>query len=372
MTKTAALLSLCAFGVALGGCVAFPVGGEEFRTEYAAEIRAATEPPTKEYEPLVSATSAPNGHVDIGLAGDITVVQPQVQHYRSVSLTKRKILAVGFFPSWAEEFCSYVRPTDALRPMKGTPYVGNGKYTWDEPPTVDATGFEIGRVLNALTLTSLAAPLQFAEGLFGPFAHEWHYLGRQIERENYRDIHGVLHVNRSYSSRDLDLLEKFSAADRKRIGAWTYRDDDEHPQNTFWHGLTAVTLFPWPGISKFCTYVVHEPVELEKTTPAGAKTTVSRKAVAGPYGVFLQIPDAGFVRTLTVPRGETSVRFDLSPAGDGLSDGQAYVRFLPPSGGLEEAWDDDARAMLESVAGIDMPVALQLPVPKLSPARQGR
>lgn len=357
------LLAVCL--LTLSGCVAFPVGHEEFATEYATVIRPTSAPPTKEYAPSVAATSTSKGKVNIGLVGKITSRQPQAQHYESVSLTKRRIIAVGFWPDQAELGCAYVRPKDALVPIH-MPYAGDGEYSFDKPSTVGRGAFDGGHLLNLLTMTVIAVPLQFCAGLFGPFEHEWHYLGKTIETDKFRDQYGTLHENRTHDSRDIDLLSRFPEADRQRIGAWTWRDNDKHPQNSFWHGLTGATLVPWPGIFKFCTYVVHEPVELERTTSVEPKTTVSRKAIPGPYGVFLQIPDLGFAQTLTVPRGETTVCFDLPMAWKAAPTRQAYVRFLPPSGGLDEAWDDDARAMLELVSGYDFRIAFKSPLPPSS------
>lgn len=355
------VLLLAACLLTLSGCVAFPVGHEEFTTEYATVIRPTSAPPTKEYAPSVAATSTSEGKVNIGLVGKITTRQPQAQHYESVSLTKRKIIAVGLWPDQAEFVCTYVRPKDALVPMD-MPYVGDGEYSFDKPSSVGRGDYEGGLLLNQLTLTLLAAPLQFCVGLFGPFEHEWHYLGKTLETNEFYDKqNGTLHRNRTHDSRDIDLLSKFPEADRQRIGAWTWKDNDKHPQNSFWHGLTSVTLVPWPGIFKYCTYVVHEPVELERTTPVEPKTSVSRKAIPGPYGVFLQIPDLKFAQTLTVPRGETTVPFDLQMAWSAASTRQVYVRFLPPSGGLEEAWDDDARALLELVSGHDFLIVFKSP-----------
>lgn len=359
--------------VALNGCVSIPCGTETFTTEYPAEIRATADKAEKTYAPSVAAEGGEGGSVDIGLFGEITVTQPRSQHYNSVSLTKQKRLAVGVYP-WAAEMV--FKDPEALVPVY-LPYVGNGLYSScnDIPATFKLSkAFGVGRSLNVLTLGLLPIPFEFLHGLFGSFEHGRHYLGKAL------DSAPVLHAGYStgitktkHDSRDLDLLAKFPEADRRQIGAWTWRHNADHPQNTFWRGFTSNLadqscpgpFWPLPGIAKYCVYVVHEPVELERTTPAVPETTLIRRGISGPYGVFLQVPEIGLARTLVVPRGEKTVRFTLAPAESGMTSAQATVRFLPPPGGLEEACDEDARALLEQVSGRDFPLEVELPVPRI-------
>ena len=359
------LLVSCAGGALLSGCVAIPCGTQTFTTEYPTEIRAADEKPTKEYEASVAATTpGEDGKVGIGLACEITTTQARVQHYNSVSLTKSKRIAIGVFTGWAEEI---YHPKDGLEPVFW-PYLGNGRYSSDTFGYDLPGAFVGGSCLNALTLGLLPIPFVFLEGIFGPFEQGHHYLGKVVETKTKAIGPKATKTTTTHSSADLELLAKFSAEDRERIGAWTWMDDDKHPQNTFWFGFTTPwprKNWPWPGASKYCTYVVHDPVELEKTTPVAPTVTRDLKAVTGPYGVFLRIPDVEFTRTLAVPRGETAVEFDLADL-IGKSAGEGYVRFLPPSGGLEEAWDDDARILLEQIQGRDFAVDLGLPLPRLS------
>lgn len=369
--KTLEVVALCVCGAALGGCVAIPCGTETFTTEYPSEIRAAKEKPMKAYEPSVAVTPGPDGSVDIGLFAEITTTQPRTQHYNSVSITKRKHLAIGLWSHFAE---GIYHPEDALVPVWDE-YRGQGSYgdSMGNPPAPVVAG----SLLDLFSLGLLPAPFMVLHGVFGPFEHDRHFLGRTLETTVERPNANVLQTTRTHSSRDLDLLGMFPPEDRRRIGAWCWRDDDEHPQNTFWFGFTSYgtgwpgglslpgNLFPWPVVSKYCTYVVHDSVEIERTAPADPERTVVRGAMTGPYGVFLQIPETGFARTLTVPRGMKTARFELSPSENGVPSAQAIVRFLPPSGGMEEAWDDDTRAFLELVDGRDFPVVLELPVPRL-------
>lgn len=370
MTKACALAVLVA--VAQSGCVAIPCGTETFTTEYPAEIRATAEKEEKTYEPSVAAMAGEGGSVEIGLFGEVTTRKTMERHYKRVSVTKRKRLAVGLYTDWAE---TIYHPRDALVPT-WLAYVGDGRYlSSDFTSENNRPGSMIaGEVLNACSLGVLPIPFMFLNGLFGPFEHDRHYLGKTVETKQYARSANVTQINTTHDFRDLDLLEKFPPEDRQRMGAWCWKDNDEHPQNTFWLGFTSCahgdwrwpgTPWPWPGVSKYCTYVVHEPVELERTTSVPPETTVARGGIGGPYGVFLQVPEIGLARTLVVPRGEKTARFTLAPAESGATSAQATVRFLPPPGGLEEACDEDARALLEQVAGQDFPLEVELPLPRI-------
>lgn len=378
--RVAVAVSVALAAAAAGsGCVAIPCGTTTYTTEYPSEIRATAEKAAKTYDPSVAVAPGPDGSVDIGLFGEITTTQPRDQHYGSVSVTKRKRLAVGLWANYAE---GIYHPQDALVPVWDV-YLGNGTYgndTVENPPASVAAG----AILNIFSFGAVSAPFMWLHGIFGPFEHDRHYLGKTLETTVERPCGNVTKTTKTHSSRDLDLLGLFPPEDRRRIGAWCWRDNADHPQNTFWFGFTSGGcswpfglscpgyLYPWSVVSKYCTYVVHDPVELERTTSAEPETAVVRGTMTGPYGVFLRIPEIGFARTLAVPRGEKTVRFELPPPERGGPDAQAFVRFLPPSGGLEEAWDDDTRSLLELADGRDFPVVLKLPLPRLGIPSTGK
>lgn len=354
---TAAFLLLAAGS----GCVAIPVGKQEFATEFATDVRAAPVPPSKEYAPSVSVVSDGNGRVGIAVEAKITSIQPQVRHYSSVSVTKRKMLAVGL---WARGAPAFFQPKDGMKPVSwGLVYAGNGTYS-DYKGTQEGRAYVWGDAVRTLTLGVLPLPFVFFAGLFGPYEHDWHYTGKQLHTS--APYGGREVVTHAFDSRDLDLLEKFSPSERRRIGAWTWRDNAEHPHNTFWNGFALPSFWPLPGCWKYCTYVVHEPVEVERTTAEAPIRSESTHVLRGPYRVFLQIPEVGFARTLAVPRGEERALFNLQSAATGRRGAKGSVRILPPSGGAEEAWNDDVRAVLELMAGRDYPVTLDLPLPRLS------
>lgn len=358
MARWTAAILLLATG---NGCVAIPVETRDFSTEFATDVRPAPVPPSKEYAPTISVVPETDGRVGIGVVAKMTTSQPQVRHYSRVSVTKRKMLAVGLWPRSAPVF---FQPKDAMPPVSmGMVYAGNGKYT-DYKGTKEGRAYVWGDAARGLTLGVLPLPFVFFAGIFGPYEHDWHHTGKLLLTSAPYGDRGP--VAQTFDSGDLDLLGKFSPSDRRRIGVWTWRDNAEHPHNTFWNGFALPSFWPLPGCWKYCTYVVHDPVETERTTPENPLQIESRIVLRGPYRVFLQISEVGFARTLAVPRGDHRALFNLESAATGLRGAQASVRILPPSGGLEEAWDDDARAVLELMGGRDFPVTLDLPSERLS------
>ena len=338
----------------LAGCIAIPMGSEEFSTEYPGEIRDADEPAEKTYAPFAVFERAVDaaGVTEIGLVADVTVRQARLQHFETVSLTKTKMFSVGIAPGSAWMVYS---PNDALVPAEDKAYCGGGTYGGG-PPLSEPGAAEClwGYWLRVLTLGAVSTPLTFLAELFGPFESDCHYVGRRLAAQDSRG-------EELHDRRDILLLEKFSPEDRKRIGAWTWHENDTHRHNTFWRGFSGEIF----GVAKYCNYVVHEPEESPRTVPAAAQTGSERRAAVGPYGVFLQIPELGFAQTMGVLRGETRARFNLANIADGRKEARGYIRFLPPSGGMEEAWDDDARAMLGAVQGKEFAVTLQMPPPRL-------
>lgn len=357
------VLSIPGLAWLVAGCVAIPMGTTTFRTEYPDEVRAAATAPEKEYEPSVDVAEGAGGRgtADVGLSGEVTITQAQERHWSRLELTKRKMFAVGLTPESAE---SLYRPKEALWPQKDM-YIGNGAYGTAKERTEDVAigAWLAGYAFMYVPVGIVSTPFTFLVKLFGPFEHDRHFTGPVLEVKNPpRGYIGTTHVIRDGHS--LELLWKFPPEDRKRIGAWTWRENDEHPQNTFWNGFQ----FQWFGVHKYCTYVVHEPVETDRTSPAAPKVTKVRRTCRGPYRVFLEIPELGFAKTLAVPHGEERVRFDFSEAADGRASAEGRLRFLPPQGGFSEMWDDDSRALLAAVQGKEHPVTLAMPPPRLHAA----
>lgn len=361
MKTTIRWLAVCACGVAMGGCVAIPCGTQTFTTEYPTDIRMTDEKPTKKYKPFVAAKTVQARGVEVGLAGAVAVTQPREQCHERVSLVKKKYLSFGLTPNfgtiWTHDKNGFSRVD--------FPYRGNGIYSsWslENPPaekphgSISAWEFGVGNTRNKAFAKALLGwlytPFSILFGAFGPFDSDRHVTGRFLSVENN---------HRKHLARDVELLLKFPPADRKRIGAWTYHEDAEHPHNTFRNGFDG---FSWFGFYKWSQYAMQDPVPLPGT-PAPPMVFTNRVQAKGPYGVFLQIPEVGFAKTVEIPRGETRAYFDLRGVASGQETTHATIRFLPPSGGFAEAWDDDVRAMLKLVAGKDLPLVVELPPPRL-------
>lgn len=362
--RTAAkLVSLGVCAAVWGGCVAIPAGTTTFRTEHPGEVRAAGTAPEKAYEAqaVVAEGAGRKGTADVGLAGEVTTTQGQERPWRAVTLTKRKMFAFGVMPEAAE---AVYRPKEALNPQ-WKPYLGNGTYGTPTRETGDIEGgYVFGYLLNVVPMGIVSTPFTFLVKLFGPFEHDRHFTGPVLETKHTLREGNVRHTQVVRDGRPIERLWKFPAADRKRIGAWTWKENGEHPQNTFWNGFQ----FQWAGVHKYCTYVVHESEETERRDAVEPKVTKERRVCRGPYRVFLEIPELGYAKTVEVARGEERARFDFSEAADGRSRAAGRLRFLPPQGGISEMWDDDSRALLAAAQGKAHPVTLALPPPRLRAA----
>ena len=320
LTMTAAIV---AFGT---GCISFPMGEETYTAEFPSDIRPTARMLPKSYKVSTVVGEGDEFHrtATIELAGQITSGLPHVQHYKSVTVEKRKKLAFGLFPGTAEVF--FNTPGEKrLWSIFGLRY-------WDST-TYQAIG---GRADFAGFFFYTPVALLY-EPFFGTWeCHSHHWAGKNVQ-----------------------YLQKFSPEEREKIGAFTRADQDAHPQAWIRSGFTHSALI---GFHRYCDYEVHDPVESTKTTPAPSKTVTTDRKVAGPYSVQLELPSIGFSQTVAVPLGQTMASFDLpSPPAGGLPFANGSVRFLPPPGGLEAVRNEDDRALLKQAIQREWPVAIALP-----------
>lgn len=333
MKNIAKLISACVCGIALSGCVSIPRGDiEKFTTEYPTSIQETDEVLSKSYDLKVSLDESFEGHqrIGIGLAADMTCEKAQVQHYNSITVEKQKIMAIGFWPFLAEPNDKSHSPLGSLA---GWNYKGDGKYTNIEDPR----GYIWGSVITL------------------PYALLWEPFFGEYECKTHHWWGGE-------TGNWALWLAKFPEAERNKIGAWTWMDEEKHPQRPAASYFGHVELL---GVHRFCKYWVHEPVPSEHTTAAGSKTRRQNKEAVGPYGVFLQIPELGYGKARLVPRGEKMTQFNLMDVANGVERVRARIRFVPPPGGMEEVWDDDTRAMLEQAQGVYFPISFDMPAPRL-------
>lgn len=361
MKTTVPILAIAASAPLLAGCVAIPMGRERFTTEYPTDIRATWDSPTKTYEPSPAVSGGDEDHhaVAIGLQGAITSVQPQVQHYEKVTLEKRKYMGFGFFPSAAGMFAGSKNDL-ALTTL---PYKGDGIYSTmplRNPPKDKPHGSELAWNLGAdafskLVVGLLNTPFSLLFGAFGPYEHDRHYMGRFLESEWKAG-----YTSRSYAKEDIDRLLKFSPEDRKRIGAWTFHEDAEHPQNTFRNSFSGFSLF---GFYKFARYEVKKPEALP-SKPVEPKVSVSHRTVQGPYAVTLRLPSLGYLETVALEPGAKEAEFLLVDAANGDAFADGTVAYSLPAEGLEAVRNADDRAILERAAAQEWPVRIALPAPR--------
>lgn len=350
------------------GCVAIPVGKETYTAEFRGDIRAAVEGAAKTREPFVAHGTVPGETFSIGLTGKITTSQPQVQHYKQVTVAKQKVIGVGICPQMAPGFFHPKRALD-----RTTSYYKGSNADYSDNAAGPGSGvMSFGRFLNGITLGTASMPFTLLYGIFGPFEQDWHYLG-EVVQTNYAYAGRTTYITRIRDYGKIDLLAHFSPADRKKMGLWTWKDNAEHPQNTFWHGFSSCSL---AGICKYCDYVIRDPVETEKTTPAPPRITTQTREVKGPYAVTLDLPEIGYRDTVDVAPGETMAAFpamSILALANGRTDVDGRVLFRPPPGGWDEIGNEDDRALLKAAMGRTWDVHFTLPAPaskKPAPAPQ--
>ena len=380
MDNLVKLFLFSALAAVLGsGCVAIPMGSETYRHEYPTDIRPTSDSPTKTYEaePTVSEGDGDRRTVVVGLNGKVTFEQPQVQHYKAVSVDKRKRLSVGLFPNWAQQ---NLRPKGSLTPVGAMMfYNGNGEYSEVSRNTGDALiqsqkkAESGGAVLSILTLGLVSTPIALFAEMFGPYEKDdQHFLGSMKVSTSSQAYGGniwrggQLVRTTTYDSTDIDLLRKFPMGEREKIGAWTWHENATHPYHSFWHGFE----LQWFGVFKYCNFFVKDEGAVSKTTPAAPSVTTRTKTTTGPFSVILSLPSLGFAETAEVEPGRTSVTFNLLDAANGDSFANGTVRFLPPAGGLAAVRDEDGRAILELAMEKEWPVTVALPAPRLGKVKK--
>ena len=352
-----ALASALAAALWGAGCVAIPVGGKTYRHEYPSHLANAPEPAKTTYANIgadLDESAQGNVSVAIGLAADITVEQPQVQHYKTVSVEKKKRLAIGLFPSEAQQM---FRPKGSLTPIRSTMYYcGNGEYSTQSHGYAGSSALHGGGALWAISLGIVSTPFSLIAEIFGPFEKDLHFLGGIAESSSTTHAVNVTRTSTTYASEDIELLRKFPMSEREDIGAWTYHENDAHPHNTFWHGFEG----QWFGVHKYCNYFVKDEGETGRTAPADPKVTTTKDRVHGPYSVTLSLPSLGYVQTLDVPEGETSAVFPLADIANGQAKVDGTISFSQSG-----QFPANAGSPLALAEGREYPVTVSLPKPRL-------
>lgn len=346
------LPALAAAAAVLGsGCIAIPCGTETFTTEYPTDIRATSDAPTivcQDCEVRAQASDESHLSTSFMLSGTLAVEQPQEQHYATVTVEKQKKMAFGLFPGNAE---SCLRSGDALQPMLGWEYEGNGNYSTavavprgTDPSSVHAPS-DPALMLNALGFLNVPYSL-----LYVPF-----FGGYGCDSHHWRDGDG--------SFDKTNLIGFFSEEEREQIEAWTWKDADRHKQARNW---SLQSHSSWIGFHKYCSYVVRGGGWSEKKTPVLAKKSVEKHILLGPYSATLEFPSLGFAQTVEVEDGRTSADFSLADAANGEPFVNGTIRFDPPAAGYAAVHDAKSRSILEMSRGQKFPVTVDLPAPRLA------
>ena len=348
---TCAILSFTTVALLGAGCVAIPAGRETYTTEYPFAIRATWDSPTKQYDPDIAVVDGDKDFhsASIALKGKVTSTQPREQQYRTVTVEKKKRLAIGLLPMSAQ---ATFRPKGSLEPMctvdptKKYMYKGDGKYTTSE---------SFGHVLSMLTFGLVSTPISMFAEIFGPYEKDQHFLGSVLSQSQTQSYAFSYH-----SEGDIDLLRKFPMSEREKIGAWTCHEDATHPHNTFWRGFEV----QWFGVYKYCNYFVKESSEVTRRASVDPEVTTSSRTVSGPYTATLILPALGYRETVAVEPGAKEATFNLLKAANVEATASGTIRYSLPDDGEKSVKNADDREILKLAAVREWPVTVNLPAPR--------
>lgn len=360
MKSTYAILSVFAAILFGAGCVAIPMGKEIYTTEYAADIKATSDAPTKTYEPAVTVADGDNDHLTatIALKAKITSQQPQEQQYKTVTVEKHKRLAVGLFPMSAQRT---FHSKGSLEPIGGNySYSGEGKYFTSNHGYPGSGSQGGGIILNTISFGLVSTPISMLAEIFGPYEKDLHFLGGAVDSKSTTRAGNTVTTSTTYASEDIDLLRKFPMSEREKIGAWTYHENETHPHNTFWHGFET----QWFGVHKYCNYFVKDGTSVSRSTPAAPEIRTSGRTVSGPYMATLTLPALDYQETVAVEPGATEAKFNLLDAANGDATASGTIRYALPAEGEAAVRNADDREILKLAGKRELPVTVMLPTPR--------
>ncbi len=340
------LTVFAAFALIGAGCVSFPKGTETYTAEFPTFVGPTAEAPAKTYEADVVVEEADESHSGaiIGLVGKVTSKQPRIQHYDIVTVEKKKKLAFGFFPSLSENdigglsYSSKRLATTRALDYKHGMYRSGMEYNTITCGGCGGTLWELFK-MHVVTALGLALDIPYAL-LYEPFFGSWEC-----------DSH-------HWTGANIEYLDKFSPEERRKIGAWTSFDYEEHPTAPSRWFLSHIALV---GFHRYSDYEIHNPVESSKTTPVPSKTTIFERNVYGPYTMTLDLPALGFKKNIDVLPGLTFATISLPSAAKGRSFANGTIRFQMPPGGQADVHDADNLALLKLAIQREWPVAVALP-----------
>lgn len=350
---TCAILSFTTVALLGAGCVAIPAGSETYTTEYPFAIRATWDSPTKQYDPDIAVVDGDKDFhsASIALKGKVTSTQPREQQYKTVTVEKKKRLAIGLAPMLAQRT---FRPKGSLEPVGKLINNGDGKYgNIANYRGRHTSSDEYGNLLSCLTFGLVSTPISMFAEIFGPYEKDSHFLGSLLPQSKGG-------IYKLCSAEDIDLLLKFPMSEREKIGAWTWHEDDTHPHNSFWHGFEA----QWFGVYKYCNYFVKGSSEVSRRASVDPEVTTSSRTVSGPYTATLSIPALGYRETVAVEPGAKEAKFNLLEAANGDATASGTIRYSLPDDVGKSIKNVDDREILKLAAAREWPVTVNLPAPR--------
>jgi hypothetical protein len=282
---------LAAWG--LSGCIAIPLGGNQQITGTWTDQKPSETTRVDSAVLRETAVSRGNDALEVGLDLEVTETTTRKQRVHSVTVTKRKWVTVGVFPSFGE-VCYAPK---------------NGLQAEDNFHFPDFFSFYLAPILSFVIW-----PFESAECT----THYW-------------------------KGPNAESLLRLSAADRAKIGARIEGDGLpplEPDAAQFCHSI-------FVGCLKHCTYVVSDPVEKET---GESRKTERRERMQGPYDAELRIPALNWTVRGSVERGMSRTVLDL-PFAFPPGTYEAQLRFLFSRERIAAEKSEAVRRALEEANG---------------------
>ena len=261
------------------GCIAITVGKPESISKTTQVVETASAPSSSTVLFVEPMLEKKDGALAVSLNATIRDEYPQTKHDETVTLKKKKKLAIGLFPGAA---ACLLRPSNAMVPNDGQP---SGIFQYFGQNLL-FTVLTFGGIDVIFTLDTL-----FIEP-FGDFSPKYSY---RDPGNQYSIGHGP--KARAVKSIPSDELEKMGfRTEGGRFDPLLYPYD-----SAYMFGLVGCFKYP-----VFYVDVVKSP-----TVPYTSGTKTRHNAIRGPYEVTLEIPDLTYRETRNVSASATETRFPI-------------------------------------------------------------
>ena len=272
-------MAFACFGAAFldTGCVAIPMGKETFT--HTDTIYETASSPCRSDVVSVTPQCVQRGEVAIAKIGlEVQEEYERYSHQETVTVHKRKKLAVGILPGFAS---IAINPSDGILAPEmelnpnDTKDIYQSRQRWLAAEFL--MPFSFGVLNGFTTFCSL-------------------FCGHFEEYETFP-------VTREWAGPYWDRLQRFPKSDQAKIGMFGASTETAR-------AVKRGSSLGLVGVHKYFKLKI-DPMQRSVSVPAGTSTQCKSMAAIGPYMTQFEIPALGHKNWKQVPRGDTQATFDL-------------------------------------------------------------